>query len=80
MFYEDTDECVKKNIKADNCIFISTQHLYFEKYLKEEKDKMIEFCEIQNARYSKEQNEYALSLLLSKEEAHQKARASLRAA
>ena len=49
MFYEDTDECVKKNIKADNCIFISTQHLYFEKYLQEEKDKMIEFCEIQNA-------------------------------
>ena len=80
MFYEDTDECVKKNIKADNCIFISTQHLYFEKYLQEEKDKMIEFCEFQNARYSKEQNEYALSLLPSKEEAHQKARASLRAA
>ena len=80
MNHEDLDECVEKNIKAENCIFISTQHMYFEKYLKEEEDKMIEFCEIQNAKYSKEQNEYVVSLLRSKEEAHQKARASLRAA
>ena len=80
MNHEDLDECVENNIKAENCIFISTQHLYFEKYLKEEEDKMIEFCEIQNAKYTKEQNEYVVSLLRSEEEAHQKVRASLRAA
>ena len=80
MSYDDDYEFVEKNIKSDNISFISTCHLFFEKYRKEEKDKMIEFCEIQNAKYFEEQNQYALSLLRSQDEAHEKARASLRAA
>ena len=73
MRFEDDDDCVEMNLKADNCIFISTKHYYCDKYLKEEGDKIKEFCEIQNGKYTKLENETALLFLRGEDDWEQKA-------